>query len=727
MKKRITFLLLLTGFISFYAQKNIGNLSFEKVENKLPTDWKIFGEGQATISVDNTEKQSGNSSAIIESPDTTGFKALAFTLPSNYEGEKITLTGYIKTENITEGFAGLWMRIDPEIAFNNMQEKKLQGTNPWKKYEITLNLDPAKTQKIVIGALLTGKGKMWVDNLQVLIDGTPFEKAKIYEKVFTKADLDKEFDNDSKIKNLSTSKENINNLKTIGLIWGYLKYFHPNVHSGDYNWDYELFRNLPKINNASVSERDKILISWIKSLGTFKTTTLKPSNDVKIESDLKWIAESCFSKELTDLLLKIKTADRKASNYYIEFAPNVNNPIFKNELLYEKMNYNDEGYRVLGLYRYWNMIQYFFPYKNLIEEDWKNVLVEFIPKMIDSNSEEKYSLTTLELIARIHDTHANIWSQNKIMDSLDGKRYSNIKLNFVEEKAVVVDFYDETLAAETNLQIGDIITEIDGQSVDEKVKSSLKYFPASNYPTQLRDIAKKLRRSNAETIAIRYFRNGKMYSTTVKTYERNQINSRDIHEGHYLKMLTPEIAYFYMGTIDSKDFEETFKKINTTKGLVIDFRSYPSDFVVFKLAKYLNSESKPFVKFTITDNHLPGQFSFRMKEKVEGSKNYYKGKVAVLINETTQSSAEYHTMALQTANNAKVFGSTTAGADGNVSKIILPGNIETMISGIGVYYPDGRETQRIGIVPDVEVKPTIEGIKAKKDEVLDKAIEWINQ
>ena len=170
------------------------------------------------------------------------------------------------------------------------------------------------------------------------------------------------------------------------------------------------------------------MISWIKSLGTFKTTTLKPSNDVKIESDLKWIAESCFSKELTDLLLKIKTADRKASNYYIEFAPNVNNPIFKNELLYEKMNYNDEGYRVLGLYRYWNMIQYFFPYKNLIEEDWKNVLVEFIPKMIDSNSEEKYSLTTLELIARIHDTHANIWSQNKIMDSLDGKRYSNINL-----------------------------------------------------------------------------------------------------------------------------------------------------------------------------------------------------------------------------------------------------------------------------------------------------------
>jgi C-terminal processing protease CtpA/Prc len=92
---------------------------------------------------------------------------------------------------------------------------------------------------------------------------------------------------------------------------------------------------------------------------------------------------------------------------------------------------------------------------------------------------------------------------------------------------------------------------------------------------------------------------------------------------------------------------------------------------------------------------------------------------------TTQRSAEYHTMAFRTAPNAKVFGSTTAGADGNVSEILLPGNISTMISGIGVYYPDGTETQRIGIVPDVEIKPTVEGIKNGKDEVLDKALEWI--
>ena len=48
------------------------------------------------------------------------------------------------------------------------------------------------------------------------------------------------------------------------------------------------------------------------------------------------------------------------------------------------------------------------------------------------------------------------------------------------------------------------------------------------------------------------------------------------------------------------------------------------------------------------------------------------------------------------------------------------------MTGMGVYYPDGRETQRIGMIPDIEVKPTIAGIKAGKDEVLQKAIELIN-
>ena len=68
---------------------------------------------------------------------------------------------------------------------------------------------------------------------------------------------------------------------------------------------------------------------------------------------------------------------------------------------------------------------------------------------------------------------------------------------------------------------------------------------------------------------------------------------------------------------------------------------------------------------------------------------------------------------------------TTAGADGNVSRFTLPGGLNSMISGIGVFYPDGKPTQRVGIIPDYLVLPTIAGIKAGKDELLEYAMKLI--
>jgi C-terminal processing protease CtpA/Prc len=104
---------------------------------------------------------------------------------------------------------------------------------------------------------------------------------------------------------------------------------------------------------------------------------------------------------------------------------------------------------------------------------------------------------------------------------------------------------------------------------------------------------------------------------------------------------------------------------------------------------------------------------------------HYSGKVAILVDETSQSQAEYTAMALRAMPNSIVVGSTTAGADGDVSLIHLPGQLSTLISGLGVFYPDHRPTQRVGIVPDVVARPTIRGIAAGRDEVLKTAVHLI--
>jgi C-terminal processing protease CtpA/Prc len=101
--------------------------------------------------------------------------------------------------------------------------------------------------------------------------------------------------------------------------------------------------------------------------------------------------------------------------------------------------------------------------------------------------------------------------------------------------------------------------------------------------------------------------------------------------------------------------------------------------------------------------------------------------VLILIDEHTISVGEFLTMAFQKAINAKTLGTTTSGADGNVTYITLPGGLFVQFTGLGVYYPNGGETQRAGIKPNILVKPTYEGYQKKNDEQLNRAIKYLQK
>ncbi len=82
-------------------------------------------------------------------------------------------------------------------------------------------------------------------------------------------------------------------------------------------------------------------------------------------------------------------------------------------------------------------------------------------------------------------------------------------------------------------------------------------------------------------------------------------------------------------------------------------------------------------------------------------------------------------MAFRAARGAIVVGSTTAGADGNVSPFALPGGLSHHDQWYRRLLSRKAPTQRIGIVPNIEVKPTIAGIRAGRDEVLEEAVRQI--
>ncbi|MCU4188067.1 S41 family peptidase [Flavobacterium sp. HXWNR29] len=725
MKKIFSFAsILLVNILFSQIQAPVFNLDFEKHSKKdeLPNDWIRWGDSE--LKIDSTNAVSGKNSMLINVKEGEGFGCVAYKLPANFKGKKITLEGFMKYENVTDGFVGLLVRIDKDgqsVGFDNMQNQKLQGTSEWKTHTVTIDFKE-NADEIYVAGILVGKGKAWFDNFKVTIDGKPIEKLKPVEKELSIVEKDTEFDTGSKFEITNLNEIQKRNLFILGKVWGFVKYYHPVIAEGKISWDYELFRVLPKISNKDF---DNELVKWINKLGTFKTTTQKlpKENEIKLLPNTKWIADTnLISSELSTLLQKVNNADRSDKNYYIQLHRSVNNPDFTNEKVYDKMKYTDTGIKLLSIFRYWNMIEYFFPNRHLMDENWDKVLEEFIPKMTATKDQKGYTLTLLELIGKIQDTHANIWRYNEVLEDYFGQNIAPVKLKFVENKAVVVKLQDDFKDA--NLQVGDVILAVNGIKVEDWMKNNLKYFPASNYPTQLRDVARKMLRTNDNSIQLTIENNSGIKDVVVSTIKYKYFREEPVSH----KIINENIGYIYPGTLKKGEINEIMDKFLDKKGLIIDLRCYPSDFIIFSLSNYLLNEKKDFVKLTAGDIKTPGLFTFRGGEIQVGGKNKdaFKGKVIILVNEETQSQAEYSAMALRVAPNAKVLGSTTAGADGNVSGITLPGNIFTYISGIGVLTPNGSETQRVGIIPDVKIEPTINGIRSGKDEVLEKAIELIN-
>lgn len=547
------------------------------------------------------------------------------------------------------------------------------------------------------------------------------------------AESDNEFDAGSNISFGEIGDTEIKNLALLGKVWGFLKYYHPEIAAGKYNWDYELFRLLPEYLNAkTIEDRDALLVNWIESLGALKQcNNCQPSPSAVFTPDLSWMSENSVSKKLNRALFYVYQNRNQGEHYYLTKQA-ASNPKFKNEDAYNKMPYPDDGFRLLAVYRYWNMIHYFFPYKHLIDTPWEDILPKYIEQFLNAKNELEYEIAALKLIGEIQDTHANIWSGNDKFQSGRGAFVSPAHVRFIENELVVTDFYTEhvddnpDMAKFVGLNIGDIITRINGQKVEDILRDKLPLFPGSNLPTRLRDIAPELLRSNNDSIAIEIIQNGVAKQHTLKLFKPAELEMfrwyrKDIRKSSF-KLLENNIGYITLANIKREDVAAIKSSFKNTDGIIVDIRNYPSAFVPFSLGSFFVDSDTPFAKFTTPDIQHPGEFNYLGPVIIRKSGETYKGKVVVLVNELTQSQAEYTTMAFQAGINTMVIGSQTAGADGNVSKLPLPGGLITSISGIGVYYPDGTETQRVGIVPDIEVHPTIEGIKLGQDELMQRAI-----
>ncbi len=523
-----------------------------------------------------------------------------------------------------------------------------------------------------------------------------------------------------------TNSKETEKLATTAKIWGFLKYYHPEVGKGKFNWDDQLIEILPKVADAeNKQELSKTYMEWINSLGEVeickKCTSKENKGYFGKNFDLAWIKDSIlFSKELIAKLVFIEKNRFQGKHHYVSSFEGVGNVKIQNEPKYPNFSWENEQLRFLSLFRYWNYIEYFFPYKYQMDKDWDMVLKKSIPSFSNPKTETEYHLAMLELIVNINDSHG-YFSSNILYDYF-GPNWISSKFQIIDKKVIITGFYSEDLSKENDLQIGDVILKVDGKEIETILTEKNKYINGSNASVKLRNANGKIFNGSNNSVSITFERNGKIQKKSIQRYPFYKLNYEKPTYDKW-KMLDNNIGYINMGELEKDDVKMIMDGLYNTRAIIFDIRNYPKG-TMYAISEYLNKSSQEFVKFTIPDLTYPGKFNWTQTISCgrENAKSYA-GKVILIVNEITQSHAEFTTMCLQTSENAIVIGSQTSGADGNVSRIKLVGGFETMFTGIGVFYPNGKETQRIGIVPNIEVKPTIKGIKNGKDEVLERAIE----
>jgi len=393
---------------------------------------------------------------------------------------------------------------------------------------------------------------------------------------------------------------------------------------------------------------------------------------------------------------------------------------------YRESEYPDKKHRLLALFRYWNIINYFNPYNHLLDKSWDLVLTEYIPRMEAARDALEYHLTVAELVTNIHDTHG--FTSSPVLNKYFGTHSPPIEIRFVEGQTVITRLSDEALKEAPDLKPGDVILSVDKEEITKRRERIGRYVAVStpqafNYRVNGRVLSGA---QNSKAALQIKDRDGKVFEVTLTRSSFGFLPKRDA----VYRILPEGYGYFDLTRLTPQELDAAFTAVKNTPALILDMRGYPRG-IFFMLGMRLTSKRATAALFERAEIHASeaGQNSRKKFEQVifPSPQGRYAGKVVMLINEQAISQSEHTCLFVEAATDVTFIGTPTNGANGDVTSITLPGGITTNFTGHDVRHSDGRQLQRVGIQPNIKAEPTIKGVREGRDEVLESAIEFLRK
>lgn len=520
-------------------------------------------------------------------------------------------------------------------------------------------------------------------------------------------------------------------------VWGFVKYYHSGVSTCQVNWDSVLVNHLPHIKQAVTtadfnSELDSMLIAAgpMAIAPGILPDTIQP--ELKRNRNFGWINDPLLNNIIRAKLIQIKDNFRPHANCWVQYNTNPANisfltfphddPMYNNNT---SLSFPDERTRLLVGFRYWNIMNYFNPYNYVLDRPWDSVLSTKMPLVANASTAKEFYEAMKKISKELNDAHVEGGTYSTNLSVIRYRYAPMLKITHTQNQYIVVK------SGLPGIKRGDVITSINGASPVQMQDSLRPFVSAGDSGVFYRFMNSYLLNGDYNTPVVIGYKDSLGASHTV-TDTRTTSFLSTFHTDYYpndslqfvkWKTFGCGVGYVNMGKLLYEDVTAMYNDLSGTPAIIFDIRNYPNG-TAWAIANLMYPGPLSFSKIMQPDLTYPGTFSWQMQSMGNsGNSNPYYGKVIILMNEETQSQAEYSCMILEALPDVVKVGSQTAGADGNVTDFSLSLDIRTRFTCLGVFYPNGDSTQRIGIVPDSVVYQTRDGIRAHRDEVLEKALQ----
>ena len=383
----------------------------------------------------------------------------------------------------------------------------------------------------------------------------------------------------------------------------------------------------------------------------------------------------------------------------------------------ETTQWNRRGVGLAAVVVSWNLLQHFYPYFDVIEADWPAELDSAIARGLDARTLDAWMENLQLLVAALQDGHGRVYHEDR---SRAGAL--PIHLEWAEGSMVVTDTADPAVA------VGDVITAIDGMSFDSWLDSELERAPGAPHYKRYVLLGKLIFDPPGSEVQLTLSHaDGSESNVALTRVDPDPLSRR--RSGPVIKTFEDGIYYVDLTRALSVDIEPQLENLAAAPGVVFDLRGYPSDDVSVVLEHLLDVPDDRDWMFVpqVTRPHGRDVTWDNLTWGLAPAEPRIRGAVAFLTNASAISYSESVMGYVHGHQLGDIIGSETAGANGNAHLPSLPGGFTMMWTGMKVLRQDGERLHGLGFPPNVRAVPTIQGIRAGRDDVLEAGLTHIRQ